>query len=812
MSSHFFLEVERIEQFCTFKLSWGKGQRLTARVPYPETLTTFYRNWQATYLRFYNSALRARVDQSGVGVLPPIDWRTKLVQAEASLLAEFYFWLSDAKLLPIRSAIARAAAGEPNDAVVNVFLTCEPIEVARFPWEAWEIGTEFGSSKTIRIARTPANIREEAAQRDFRRRIRILAILGDETGLNFQKDREAVRSLAAIAEIEFVGWQPGKSGTDLKAEISRTIADENGWDILFFAGHSNETVLTGGELAIAPDESILIQEIAPQLAVAKARGLQFAIFNSCNGLSIADALIDLGLSQVAVMREPIHNLVAQEFLLRFVQSLAEYKDVHEALLVACQSLKLEKNLTYPSAHLIPSLFRHPEAELFRPKRVGIWQTLRKWLPQNRLEAIALSSLLLCSLLPPVQDLLMETRIGVQALCRQITRQIPPSNSPPPVLLVQIDQPSVYRYPLDARKINPLDRTYLAKLLTQVQQIQPRVIGIDYILDSPTAEDGALQQAIREAVAQKTWLVFAAEEVAGQETTGIHPSIASLNQVLKGYANAFPWYLELLPADRSCHESCPFAYLLALAHTLNHQPSTTNLPQPTRDNLHNLRSQVVDYLAQQPPMTQSLRFVQNARLSPMTTASEVVWQEWLRPILDFSIPPEQVYQRVSAYQILDGSWKAAANLPDSPSIVLIAQGGYDQAGVNQPGQDNFAVPMAIAHWRGQQANSPNNRWFTGAEAHAYMVHHLLKQRLVVPIPDLWMIGLAAIAGRGIGLLLRSKRRQRVGAMGCIMATTVYGLVSLQLYVVPGIVLPWLLPSAMFWAYVLPTVRRKPDAFS
>jgi hypothetical protein len=34
-----------------------------------------------------------------------------------------------------------------------------------------------------------------------------LAILGDDTGLNFQADKQAVRSLCSIAEVEFVGWQ-----------------------------------------------------------------------------------------------------------------------------------------------------------------------------------------------------------------------------------------------------------------------------------------------------------------------------------------------------------------------------------------------------------------------------------------------------------------------------------------------------------------------------------------------------------------------------------------------------------------------------
>jgi hypothetical protein len=51
--------------------------------------------------------------------------------------------------------------------------------------------------------------------------------------------------------VQFVGWQPGKTSTELKTQICEALTDAKGWDVLFFAGHSNETAITGGELAIA---------------------------------------------------------------------------------------------------------------------------------------------------------------------------------------------------------------------------------------------------------------------------------------------------------------------------------------------------------------------------------------------------------------------------------------------------------------------------------------------------------------------------------------------------------------------------------
>ncbi len=451
----FSLEVQQIDQTCSFRLSWGKQLRLNAKLPYPPGLTTRYQAWRDAYLKFYQFGIRirARVTQSGAGKLPEVDWRSRLVQAEAALLSEFHLWLNSAELVPIRAAIAKAAASRESSEPVEVLITCDPIHLERLPWEAWELGTEFASHRPIRFARSPVNIRAETLQRKRRGKLRILAILGDDTGLDFKADREAVQSLAAIAEIKFVGWQWGQEQLDLKAQICRAIADDQGWDILFFAGHSNETELTGGELAISPTESIFIQEIAPHLKIAKENGLQFAIFNSCSGISIADSLINLGLGQVAIMREPIQNQVAQEFLIRFATQLVNYIDVHDAVLSACRSLKSDKNLTYPSAYLIPSLFRHAGAEPFKPEPFGWRQWFKQLLPTKRAEAVTLAVLTVLSVLPPVQDLLLEGRMGAQAVYRQVTQQIPVSN-PAPVLLVAVDNESLKEASVDARKMSP----------------------------------------------------------------------------------------------------------------------------------------------------------------------------------------------------------------------------------------------------------------------------------------------------------------------------------------------------------------------
>ncbi|MHC5746735.1 MAG: CHAT domain-containing protein [Nostoc sp.] len=60
-------------------------------------------------------------------------------------------------------------------------------------------------------------------------------------------------------------------------------------------------------------------------------GLHLAIFNSCDGLGLAEALEDLHIPQVIVMREPVPDLVAQEFLKHFLTEFSNGQSLYSAL-------------------------------------------------------------------------------------------------------------------------------------------------------------------------------------------------------------------------------------------------------------------------------------------------------------------------------------------------------------------------------------------------------------------------------------------------------------------------------------------------
>ena len=793
----FQLEIQKIDRSCIFKLAWGQGQQLAATLAYPDTLSELYQTWRKAYLNFYKTSLRARVpkpkNEQGKIRLSQ-DWHRRLVQAEAQLLSEFHRWLRREELYEIRAKIATEGKKITDNNPIGLFLTCSS-ELERLPWETLELVAEFASS--VAIVRSPINIsnpNKNAPKR--RRKPRILAILGDDTGLDLTGDRESLNALKQVAEVELVTWQTQQPAAEIKAQIQQVLTDERGWEVLFFAGHSKETAITGGELAIAPNIALAVTEIAPQLKLAQTNGLQFALFNSCSGLSIANSLIDLGLSQVAVMREPIHNQVAQVFLMQFLQALADYQNVQQALITAGQYLK-QQNLAYPSAYLIPSLFCHPDAQLFQIESWGWQQQLRKWLPTKK-EAIAASALCLLSVLPPVQNFLLDKRVLVQSIYRDATGQLPTTQAP--VALIHIDEQSLSKAGIN-RPV-PMDRSYLASLIDRLVAADAQIIGIDYLFDLiQPKHDPILARSVQNAVAQnQTWFIFGAiKQIDGQEL-GVAPEtgIGSSNWTLQGYVDSLPNYMSL-PAAANCFDACPFAYLLTTIKTIVDQSKSSAIPQPNLNNQTNLRQQVYEYVGDNSP---TFKYLNQIRLPTLTSFGQYFSQQWLRPIEDFSIPPDLVYDRLPAWQLLNSN-----QIDFSDRVVIIGSGGYAEAGLTT-GSDNFSPPTAIAYWQTRRGlNRPEDQ-FTGSEFLAYMTHHFIDRRLVIPIPELWAVAIALLLAKSIKLGLNQKTFSVHWLLIVLSSvTTIYGLVGLQIYISSAILFPWLLPTMAIWTYLFPIIRRK-----
>lgn len=803
MAQTYRLAVNQISHICFFELTWGQGQQLMAQLPYPDQLTVLYQRWQRAYLGYYQSAfgsdvgpdigsnveseqqsLRGRAGVTGQISPAHTDWHSQLVQAEAKLLSEFHRWLRSEPLFSIRRQLGKAATTEPNTSrVITLYVTCTPIHLARLPWESWEVTAEFNQHQTICIARLPANIRTAATPpQRHRRRARVLVIIGDETGLDLSGDLQAIDTLSTLADVHQVGWQPGMHGAELAQTICDKISDPDGWDMLFFFGHSNEADSVGGEIAIAPNTTLSLRELDPYIRQAQHNGLQFALFNSCKGLDIAETLVDLGLNQVVVMREPVHNQVAQAFLTQFLRRLVQFDDAHRALLKASQSLRSESTLTYPSAHLVPSLFSHRGAELFRLQPVGWKAWLDPWLPSVK-QGMLLGAIALLACTPSVRDWLLSQRLYAQSVYRRITQQIPAPSSPP-VLLVQIDDKAVSE--IDEFTPYQMDWSYIAQLIDILAAGESPVIGIDYLFDRRQDDNQPLlRQSLETAADRGSLLVLGSVLTRGGEL-GPRPGVTDLAWSMLGYANA-PWNYLQAPAT-SCQNRCPFAYLVALAQ------ASGSAVAPSADNTADLKTEL---LSVQQPHNPALTRLSQLRRSPW---SRLFKQRWFQPILDFSIPVDRVYQSLSSSDLLGSS-----NQPTwQNQVVLIGAGGYGGAGLEDT-QDYIEPPPAVTYWHRQHTYPPAR--FTGTEAHAYAVHHFLQRHQIVPIPTLLLISVATVLGAGSAIVARRydwSPRQRCFSL--MLWSTVYGFIGLQAHITISMVLPWLLPTVTVWLYHLPGLQR------
>jgi hypothetical protein len=740
-----YLKVQQVQQSCLVEMTWGESQRFNLAIAYPEHLIAQYQDWQRAYLNFYRSEqVRGRSGLMGTTSIA-VDWRKSLAEADQKLQMVMQRWFNR-EMYELRSRILQCR--QAPEQVLVVSLSCDSVDLARLPWEMWDLGAGLPAG-TVQLLRAPLNI-DSPTQLRRHRRARILTILGDDTGLDFQGDRQALIRLNQVADVQFVGWQQGDLDQTVLQNITQAIIDPRGWDLLFFAGHSNETNLTGGELGIAPGLALSMRELLPKLRIAQQHGLQAAVFNSCRGLNIAESLIDLGLGQVLVMREPIHNRVAQAFLHTFLADLAQGNHIQAATQTAETFLR-DNPQEYLGTGYIASLFCHPQAKLYRIPRSSISRSLRP----HRLELAVLVASLLCTL-PLANDFLLNARLLAQTFYRQITQQFPPAT--PPIALVQIDPESIYRRNLSQTELLPISRTYLTEILQKTTQLQAPVVGLDVLLDAPQKNvpdgDRQLVKATQAAVESGQWLVFASSIASGKElTVNAATGIPQVQPILSGYIDADPYRLEL--PKNHCQEICPIAYIMALVKQSQQTANQLSFKTASRHQL----------LQQLPPLP---------------------WPQMLPPIIDFSLPPDRVYRKIPAWQLLENP----AQFAQLQQQVVIIAAASEQMGMVAGQADQVVAPIAMSYMTGQS-------WLTGGESLAYMTHHFLQRHYIRPIPDLWLIGSAVVIAKLMGLgfdrfNLIQKNQKLIGGSVPIL----YGIAGLQLYVSAGILLPWFLPTGVF----------------
>jgi CHASE2 domain-containing sensor protein len=464
--------------------------------------------------------------------------------------------------------------------------------------------------------------------------------------------------------------------------------------------------------------------------------------------------------------------------------------------------------TYLSIDLIPVLYCHPSAIPFSIPSGGIWQKIKPWLPNTKKEIITISSALLFSLSLTIvnqfEDLwifLFDTRLYIQAIYRDVTNQIPVKDEPE-ILLVEFDQSYKQKY-IDTN-IRPFPRNHITKLINKLTELDAKVIGINFLLETPQPQnDPALIEAIVKGYQKDTKFIF---NTLMKEEIDTTDSLENTKRYsFAGHGNA-DQYLFVLPDNKYCQDrfSCPFSYVLALVYLFYNDLKLPNYEDnPSINEIYEYFEKEVNYIFESEKQQKQIKFLLDAQLSPLTLSTIKSKLYWFFPLIDYSIPDQTFYQTIKAKDIIENNIdnKLLNNLENK---IIIISARYDEAGY-LPGSSNNSIPSATTYWRNQKMTNFNDLpyTFTDGEIHSYMTAQLLDQRLLMSIPDSWLIILAFILGKGIFFYLvrQNRKQQNFNLKLLVGGNIIYGIMGLQLFIISPFLVPFVFPSAVFWLVLI-----------
>lgn len=250
--------------------------------------------------------------------------------------------------LPFRELQVRIEEKTYPNELIRIIIDTNNIYLKKLPWHLWELfknrpQSEFALSAEYSPSREP-----------LKRPVRILAIFGGSQGLDLSLDRQLLINLRKRgAKVTFLEKPQIK-------QLSHSLWEQH-WDILFFAGHSSSREeCKSGEIQINDSESLSLNLLKNSLRTAVQNGLKLAIFNSCDGLGLADELSSVKVPQMIVMREPVPDEVARQFLQYFLEYFSQGHSLYLAVRNARQRLEWMEN-NFPCASWLPVICQSPAA-------------------------------------------------------------------------------------------------------------------------------------------------------------------------------------------------------------------------------------------------------------------------------------------------------------------------------------------------------------------------------------------------------------------------------------------------------------------
>ncbi|MEH1999950.1 MAG: CHASE2 domain-containing protein [Nostoc sp.] len=441
---------------------------ITGKLPSFPEMPLYYSHWQSSYRQIGNR-YRLHADQIQVTNVSMIQ---DCENTSHILRARFNTWLRAEEFRPLREKwLERLSSTEE----VRVILQTENSQLQLLPWHLWDLLERYPKAE---IALSSPSYDRISKPRTLNQLVNILAIVGNSQGIDTQAD-QALLQQCSNADVSFLVEPQRKELTD-------HLWGKN-WDILFFAGHSSSNGNgESGRIYLNKTDSLTIGELKYALKKAIENGLQLAIFNSCDGLGLARELADLQIPQMIVMREPVPDQVAKEFLKYFLQAFAGGESLYQAVRQARERLQgLEDR--FPCATWLPVICQNPA------QTPPTWDELRSTKTEDtpnltlssrrRFQTTLLSSLAITALVCGVRLLGFVENPEIQAY-DQMMRSRPAEELDPRLLVITIDDDdlAIQRQNNESLIGASISEKSLNKVLEKLNQYQPRAIGLDIYRD------------------------------------------------------------------------------------------------------------------------------------------------------------------------------------------------------------------------------------------------------------------------------------------------------------------------------------------
>ncbi|MGI0493755.1 CHASE2 domain-containing protein [Alkalinema pantanalense CENA528] len=529
MAKRVVLRLEgNLEQGFQATLEVGDLNRLpeveaSGSLPAAMALLDSLEHWRSIYRQgAYPTRITLQQITVRMGRLNPLEDCRRAAQA---LQTQMQQWLASPTFHPIDRQLRESLNLHDS---VQVLLRSTDRRLHWLPWHLWDFFERYSQAE-LAISAMPGRV--EASPASAPAPVNILTLLGDRRGLDTTAEQQFLHDLPDTAVTCLV--EPSRQ------QITESLWSQP-WDILFFAGHS-QTENDQGRIYLNPQESLTIEELKYGLRSAIANGLQLAIFNSCDGLGLAYELDALHLPQLIVLREPVPDTVAQEFVKFFLTAFSQGKSLYLAVREARERLQgLEGQ--YPCASWLPMIYQNPTAVSLT------WQALqqtprqsladlpqhslslspidrRSWLqwPNRQSQILAgwrfcLAPLIVAATILGVRQLGWLQPLEIAALDQLI--QLHTNQSPDPRLLVILitDEDVQAQAPRDRR--GSLSDATLAQLLQRLNTYQPRVVGLDLYRDfAVSPQYSALAKQLRQT---DRWVGVCKVGEAEQQESGVAP--------------------------------------------------------------------------------------------------------------------------------------------------------------------------------------------------------------------------------------------------------------------------------------------------